>query len=131
MIVDSSAMMAILKNEPEALPFLDAMARASRCLMSAGTWIEMTVVLERSGDAVARRAFERLVEAVPIGVAPVTVEQGHVGADAYRRHGRGTGDKAKLNFGDCFPYALAKTADQHLLFKGDDFVHTDVKRASY
>ena len=64
-----------------------------------------------------------------IELSPVTVTQARIGHDAYRRYGRGIDPKARLNFGDCFPYALAKELDQPLLFKGEDFIHTDVKQA--
>ena len=105
MIVDSSALMAILNGEPEGDSLLAVIARNER--------------------------LDELLEALEIRVEPVTVRQGEVARLAYRRFGRGSGSKAALNFGDCFAYALCVTAGEPLLFAGDDFAHTDVAAQPY
>lgn len=129
MIVDSSVLMAVLLREPEEAQFTDLLGEASGSLMSAGTWIELTtVVCRRLGPASLHR-LDALMAAYRIEIYPVTVVQARIGHDAYLRYGRGIDPIARLNFGDCFSYALAKEVNQPLLFKGDDFTHTDVKQA--
>lgn len=130
MIVDSSAFVAIALTEVEADGFVGAIGRADVCRVSAGTWIELTAV------AVRRRLFsiewlERIAVSYRLTIEPVTVEQARIGHHAYRTFGLGTGHRARLNFGDCFSYALAKATGEPLLFKGDDFVHTDLNFAPY
>jgi ribonuclease VapC len=73
--------------------------------------------------------FDQMIETGAITLEPVTIEQGRIAAEAHRRYGRGSGHPARLNFGDCFSYALAKATGEPLLFKGDDFGHTDVATA--
>lgn len=126
MIVDSSAIMAIILNEPERQAMIEALSKSDRNAISAGTWIELSAVLtRRPGDDL----FERLkivTDVVSIFIEAVSVEQAEIGHQAYRQYGRGSGDKADLNFGDCFAYALAKETGEPLLFKGDDFANTDI-----
>ena len=124
MIVDSSAVMAMLLQEPERDEFVRILATASLCLMSAGNWVELGAVLGRRPEALATEA-ENLVAALNIGIVPVTREQAEIGHQAYREFGKGRG-RARLNFGDCFAYALAKETGLPLLFKGNDFIHTDI-----
>ena len=125
MIVDTSAIMSILLDEPDALHFATAIGRASQCHLSAGTWIELAAVITRRKPNLSV-PFERFVKTSGVRIAPVTEEQARIGHDAYRRYGRGSGHPANLNFGDCFAYALARATGEPLLFKGDDFVHTDI-----
>lgn len=128
MIVDTSAIMAILLDEPEKPDFVEKLARAFACQVSAGTWIELSAVQVR-GNRDYQRALAGLVAEFRIAIAPVTVEQAKIGHAAYREYGQGSGHRARLNFGDCFAYALARATGEPLLFKGDDFAQTDVLAA--
>lgn len=130
MIIDTSAVMAILLEEPEQDQLIQALTREGSASISAGCWIELGAALTRGGR---HHLFDLLDQSLPrfrIVVAPVTAFQATIGQSAYRRYGLGTGHPARLNFGDCFSYALAIETGEPLLFKGDDFVHTDVKRAA-
>jgi ribonuclease VapC len=126
MIVDSSAIFAILRAEPDRKPIESALLAANSRLISAGTWIELEAVSIRAGDRIVSAGLARFLQAIPFEVVPVTVAQAALARDAYRSFGRGTGHKARLNFGDCFAYALAKETGLPLLFKGNDFIHTDI-----
>jgi ribonuclease VapC len=129
MIVDSSAIMALLLHEPERPAMTECLARSIRNQISAGSWIELGAVLTRRRNAVLFDALDQVIESLLIIVAPVSVEQALIGHAAYREYGIGTGHPASLNFGDCFAYALAKATGEPLLFKGDDFSKTDVTPA--
>jgi ribonuclease VapC len=126
-IVDSSALMAILEGEPEA----DAVVKAASsgvCRMSVATLVEAGIVADsRSASHGAR--LDELVAALGITLEPVTVEHGRIARSAYRRYGRGSGSPARLNFGDCFAYAVSVATGEPLLFVGQDFTHTDVAPA--
>ena len=95
--------------------------------MSAASLLEASIVVDASGDPVASRKLDELIARVAMIIEPVTPEQAALGRAAYRDFGRGSGHPAKLNMGDCFAYALAKDKAEPLLFKGNDFVHTDVE----
>ena len=97
--------------------------------MSAANWLETAVVIDSSRDPIASRRFDELVRAAELQVEAVTYEQARIARDAYRDFGKGSGHKAGLDFGDCFAYALSKSAGEELLFKGNDFGHTDVTPA--
>jgi ribonuclease VapC len=125
-IVDTSALIAILRDEPEAPAMAQAIEKATERRISAANWLEAAVVIDGSRDAVASRRFDELLSVARIAVAPVTELQAQIARAAYRDFGRGSGHPAGLNFGDCFAYALAKDAGEPLLFKGDDFTQTDV-----
>lgn len=129
MIVDTSALLAILRAEPEARPCAQAIERSSVRRISAGSFLEAAIVIDSSRDPIASRRLDDLLHAASIVVEPVTEEQVRMGRDAYRDFGKGSGHPAQLNFGDCFAYALAKTMREPLLFKGTDFAHTDVTPA--
>ena len=129
MIIDTSALLAILRNEPEAAAFAGAIQAASRRRISAVSFVETAAVLDRGRDPVASRGLDEVLQVAAIGIEPVTEAQARIARDAFRDFGRGSGHPAKLNFGDCFAYALAKTAGEPLLFNGRDFVHTDVTPA--
>ncbi|HEV2440428.1 MAG TPA: type II toxin-antitoxin system VapC family toxin [bacterium] len=129
MIIDTSALLAILRDEPEAIACAEAIQRASRRRLSAVSFVETAAVVDGSRDPVASRGFDDLLREAQINIDPVTEAQARIARDAYRDFGRGSGHPAKLNVGDCFSYALAKVAGEPLLFKGGDFVHTDVKQA--
>lgn len=126
MIVDTSALIAILRDEPEAPVIAQAIEEAAERAISAANWLEAAVVIDGSRDPVASRRFDELLDIARIMVAPVTEHQARIARAAYRDFGRGSGHRAGLNFGDCFAYALAKDTGEPLLFKGRDFVHTDV-----
>jgi ribonuclease VapC len=125
MVVDTSALLAILMNEPEAEGFAVAIESDPIRLVSAGTLLETGLVAEgRWGDA-GGRELDLLVAKAGIDVAPFDAEQ----VEAFRRYGKGR-HPAGLNFGDCFAYALSRASGQPLLFKGGDFAQTDVDRVT-
>ena len=128
MIVDSSALMAILHDEPGGGDLLRAAAAAS-CSMSVATWLEVSIVADHRSAGHGER-LDRIIEALEIEIVPVSTRQGAVAREAHRRYGRGSGSPARLNFGDCFAYALSVEAGEPLLFTGDDFAHTDVARVA-
>lgn len=128
MIVDSSALVAIMKGEPDAPDFLDAIAGTPLLRMSGVNFVEAGVVIESAKNPAASRAFDKFVREAGIAIEPVTAEQAIIARDAYRDFGRGR-HRARLNLGDCFAYALAKATGEPLLFKGNDFTHTDVTPA--
>ncbi|MFD1717342.1 type II toxin-antitoxin system VapC family toxin [Georgenia deserti] len=125
MIVDASALVAILKGEPEAERFTERVVSES-AKISAANWLEAAMVADGSGDPAAGDNLDRIVATAEIDVVPVTAEQASFARLAFRRFGRGSGAGARLNFGDCFAYALSVTSGEPLLFKGDDFRQTDV-----
>ncbi|MFI7700436.1 type II toxin-antitoxin system VapC family toxin [Nonomuraea sp. NPDC049480] len=126
MIIDTSAIVAILKGEPDAAAFTTAIREAAVRRMSAATYLEMAAVVERTRDPAASRLLDDFLSRMKVEIMPVTLEQAHIARRAYWDYGRGSGHKAGLNFGDCFSYALARECREPLLFKGDDFTHTDV-----
>jgi ribonuclease VapC len=128
-VVDSSVIIAILRDEPDAGRFIAALDAASDPRMSAASYVEAAIVVDSARDPVASRRFDELVAEAALVIEPVTQAQARMARDAYRDFGRGSGHKAGLNFGDCFTYALAKATGEPLLFKGDDFPHTDVTPA--
>ena len=130
MIVDTSALIAILKEEPEAAKFIELIESAVQCRISAANYVETAVVIDGNRDPISSRRFEDFLRQAEIEVRPVTIEQARLAREAYRDYGKGSGHPARLNFGDCFAYALAKDAGEPLLFKGDDFRQTDVTAAS-
>ena len=128
MIIDSSAVVEILLDQPDAQRFVDAISGAERCRMSTATFLEMAIVLEGRGGAAAARQLDQFMERSAIELVPVTVEQAEAARDAWRRFGKGN-HPARLNFGDCFAYALAATTGEPLLCKGKDFALTDIELA--
>lgn len=128
MIVDTSALIAILSGEPERRAFNELIARAKRCSMSAGTYLETAIVIEARYGYEGIRDLSFFLQVAAIELVPFDAEQAEIARIAYARYGKGRGD-AGLNFGDCFAYALAKLRDEPLLFKGDDFARTDVVAA--
>src|SRR5882757_10744976 len=126
MIIDTSALVAILRNEPEARECAVAIASNQIRRVSAANFVETALVIDGSRDPIASRRFDDLVKEAHIAIEPVTEVQARIAREAYRDFGKGSGHPAKLNFGDCFAYALAKTTGEPLLFKGDDFIHTDI-----
>jgi len=129
MIVDSSAMVAVIKRDPDWEKFANAMDAAGTLHISAASYLETAVVVDSLRDAVHSAKLDDLLLDMEMTIEPVTAEQARIARQAYRDYGRGSGSAAKLNFGDCFSYALARVKREPLLFKGDDFVHTDVRPA--
>jgi ribonuclease VapC len=128
-IVDTSALIAILRDEPEAPACAKAIEDASRRRISAANFVEAAIVIDASRDPVASRRFEDLVREAQLVVEPVTEAQARTARDAYRDFGKGSGHPARLNFGDCFASALARATGETLLFEGNDFGHTDIAPA--
>jgi ribonuclease VapC len=126
MIIDTSAIIAILRNEREAVFCARAIAEADRSRVSAVNYVEAAAVIDASDDPIASRRFDEFITTAQISVEAVTQTHAQIARSAYRDFGRGSGHPAKLNFGDCFAYALAKSMDEPLLFKGNDFIHTDI-----
>jgi len=129
MIVDTSALIAILRDEAEAMMYARAIAGAAIRRLSAANYVETAAVIDGSRDPVASRRFDDLLREAEFVIEPVTAAQARIAREAYRDYGRGSGHPAKLNFGDCFAYALARETGEPLLFKGKDFAHTDIKPA--
>jgi ribonuclease VapC len=129
LIVDTSAIIAILRGEPDADRYVEALGRAAAPVVSAGTYVETAIVIDANRDPVLSGRLDDLLEVARVRVEPVTRRHADIARQAYRDFGRGSGHPAGLNFGDCFAYALARSSAQPLLFKGDDFAHTDVASA--
>jgi ribonuclease VapC len=125
-IIDTSALVAILRDEPEAKDCALAIERNPARRVSAANFVETALVIDGSRDPIASRRFDELVKEARIVIEPVTEAHARIAREAYRDFGKGSGHPAKLNFGDCFAYALAKTTGEPLLFKGDDFIQTDI-----
>jgi ribonuclease VapC len=129
MIVDTSSVIAVLRDEADAPLFAHAIANATERRMSAVNFVEAAIVIDAGRDPIAMRRFDDFISEADISVEPVTPKQAQIAREAYRDFGKGSGHKAQLNFGDCFAYALAKEVRQPLLFKGDDFKNTDLVSA--
>lgn len=126
MIVDTSAIIAILRDEPEAPALAKAIADSSQRRVSAISFVEAAAVVDSSNDPIASRKLDDLFEEAEFAIEPVTEKQARVAREAYRDFGKGK-HLAGLNLGDCFAYALARVTGEPLLCKGDDFRHTDVE----
>jgi ribonuclease VapC len=126
MIIDTSALVAILRDEPEAAICAHAIESAAMRRLSAVNFVEAAVVIDGSRDPIASRRFDDLLKEAQVLIEPVTEVQARLARDAYRDFGKGSGHPAGLNLGDCFAYALAKISGEPLLFKGADFGHTDI-----
>jgi ribonuclease VapC len=129
MIVDSSAVVAILRGEPERIACAEAIEAATVRRISAVSYVEASVVFERAQNPFASWDFDDFFKESGILIEPVTEEQVWIARRAYHDFGKGSGHPAQLNLGDVFAYALAKVTGEPLLYKGDDFAHTDIKSA--
>jgi ribonuclease VapC len=128
MIVDTSALVALLRGESDAPRFARALASfGSPKRISAANFLETAIVIDGSRDPIASRRLDEVMAKAGLAIEPVTAEQAHIARGAYRDFGKGSGHRAGLNFGDCFAYALAKVRGEPLLFKGGDFSFTDVR----
>ena len=128
MIVDTSALLAILFSESDAERYARAITDADACRISAANFVEVAIVVEAQTRASGSRQFDAFFRRAGIVIEPVTEEQAHIARQAYADFGKGR-HRAGLNFGDCFAYALAKTTGETLLFKGEDFKKTDIPSA--
>ncbi|HEU0207317.1 MAG TPA: type II toxin-antitoxin system VapC family toxin [Pseudolysinimonas sp.] len=129
MIVDSSAIVAIVAGEGSGPRYAEAIIGATSATISAANFLEVAIVIDRRDDPVIRARFDEVIAQLALVIAPVTVEQALLARQAHRDYGRGSGHRAGLNFGDCFAYALAKASSEPLLYQGDDFAHTDIRSA--
>ena len=129
MIVDTSAIVAILRDEPDAQSFANAIAGARNRRVSAVNYLEAAAVIDGSRNPIASRRFDDFFREASFTVEAVTFEQAKIAREAYKDFGKGSGNAAQLNFGDCFAYALAKAMSEPILFKGQDFKHTDLASA--
>jgi ribonuclease VapC len=125
-IVDTSVIIAILRGETDAAALGKALGRPRPRRMSVVSYVEAAVVVDSNRNPILSRRLDDLLRDVQIEVEPVTLNQAHIAREAYRDFGKGR-HRAGLNFGDCFSYALAKEKGEALLFKGDDFCHTDIE----
>ena len=129
-VVDSSALIAILRREPEADNFLHIMAEADGCMLSSVTWLEISMVLAgRTGDAESWTELDALISRARIEIVAQDTELAEAARTAFLNYGRGR-HPAALNLGDCASYALAKQRSLPLLFKGNDFARTDLQSAA-
>ncbi|HTV54848.1 MAG TPA: type II toxin-antitoxin system VapC family toxin [Terriglobia bacterium] len=128
MILDTSALAAIFFDEPEASRYTQAIHDAERCLISTGSFLELSVVLEAQIGAEAVRQCDMFFRRAGIIIEPFSVEQAYLARQAFHDFGKGR-HPAGLNLGDCFAYALAKHTGEPLLFKGNDFKKTDIVSA--
>jgi ribonuclease VapC len=126
-ILDTSAVIAVLRGEPEADHFYELIEQDVAPKMSVASYVEAGVVIDASRNAILSRRLDDFLATAQVELHPVTVEQGRLAREAYRDFGRGSGHPARFNYGDCFAYALAKELGEPLLFKGADFSATDVE----
>lgn len=131
MIIDTSALIAILHLEPEARRLLEAIRAADRRAMSAATLVEVGIVAEALAGSEGARELDAALTRLKIEIEPLSESHASYARRAFRRYGKGQGHPAQLNFGDCFAYALAKATGEPLLFKGGDFAKTDIAVAPY
>jgi len=129
MILDSSAILALLKREPDWKLISDTISSAGFLRMSAASYLESAIVVDGLRDPVRSARLDEMILELNILIEPVTVEQAKIARQAYRDYGKGSGHPANLNFGDCFSYALAREKREPMLYRGDDFVHTDIRSA--
>ena len=129
MVLDTSAIVALLRAEPEAEALARAMAAATVRRVSAASYVEAAAVVDRVGDPVLSRRLDELLEVLHIELAPFDAAQAGAARAAYADFGKGSGHPAGLNLGDCLAYGLAKATGQPLLYVGDDFAQTDLRSA--
>lgn len=129
MIVDSSALVAILKREPEGAAFSALLESTPEVRISAATYFETSIVIDGLRNPAVSHLLDDLIERSEMVIEPVTAEQARTARQAYRDYGRGSGHAANLNFGDCLTYALAREKREPVLWKGEDFGHTDLRPA--
>ncbi len=129
MIVDSSALVSAIKRDSDWVELSRAMDSANNLSISAASYLETSIVIDCLRDPVQSARLDELMEQMGMIIEPVTVEQARIARQAYRDYGKGSGHRANLNLGDCFSYALAREKREPILFKGDNFGHTDLRPA--
>jgi ribonuclease VapC len=129
MVIDTSAILAILLEEPEAAQFIHLIGADSLRLFAAVSFVEASIVLSNRKGEAGERKLDEFLQRAKVQIISVDTRQAETARAAYRKFGKGI-HPAGLNFGDCFAYALAKTTKEPLLFKGNDFALADVQRAS-
>ncbi|OCQ99523.1 ribonuclease [Nostoc sp. MBR 210] len=130
MVIDPSAILAIIYAEPEELIFIQLIDESEDCLLSSPGYVEASIVLGTKYGKQGVENLNLLITALSIIIVPFSVEQAQLASEAFLKFGKGR-HPAKLNMGGCFSYALAKSINQPLLFKGNDFIHTDIARVNY
>lgn len=130
MIVDTSAIVAVVRHEPEAQRCTDLILSDPVRRMSAGNLLEAYLVIDGARTPAPSEKLDAVIISLRLTIEPVTAEQVEIARDAFRRFGKGRGHPARLNYGDCFAYALARFRDEPLLFVGSDFAQTDITSAS-
>jgi ribonuclease VapC len=128
MIVDSSAVVSMVRSEPDANYFVKTIVNGGGAIMSAGNYLETSIVIDSDRDPVVSARLDAIMKKLDIDIAPVTASQARLARQAYRDFGKGSGHKAQLNYGDCFAYALAIERGEPLLYKGDDFAQAGLAR---
>jgi ribonuclease VapC len=128
-IVDTSAIVAIMRGEPDSDRFIRAISQAPSPRISAGTYLETAIVIDANRDPVLSRRLDDLLLAANVKVEPLTQRHAEIARQAYRDFGKGSGHPAGLNLGDYFAYALARDSKEPLLFKGSDFTETGIQSA--
>jgi ribonuclease VapC len=127
MIVDSSALVALILEEADSDVIMETLLTyKTNIYLSAANYLETCLVIDSKKIPALSHKFNHLIDVVPILIEPVTEQQVKLARAAHQKYGRASGSKAQLNFGDCFAYALAKERGLPLLYKGQDFIHTDV-----
>ncbi len=129
MIVDSSALITTIKGEPDGPRMAQIMDSAKEVRVSAASYLETSIVIDGLRSPAQSARWDELIEKMEIVIEPVTAAQAKIARQAYRDFGKGSGHPAGLNFGDCFTYALAREKREPVLWKGDDFGHTDLRAA--
>ncbi len=124
--IDTSAFIAVLRGEADSDAYLVALNAAEAVQLSAATYVETGIVVDNTKDPVISGRFDQLLAELDAEIRDVTARQARLARDAYRSYGKGSGHPARLNYGDCFAYALATETRTPLLFKGADFSHTGV-----
>ena len=130
MIVDSSALIALILQEPGHQRIGRVLRAEDKLHVSTATWVELGVVADRRLSEVNQHRLDAMIDGLGIVLVPLSVAQARRARQAHRRYGPGSGSAARLNMGDCYSYALAIELDEPLLFVGDDFAHTDVQRVN-
>ncbi len=128
MVLDTSALLSVLLDEPAAPRILEAIVDAEGLRMSAANWLELAMIVEEKGGRLASLRLDEFFRAAGIEITAVSVEQAAAARTAWRYFGRHK-HSARLDFGDCFAYALAKSSGEKLLFTGEDFARTDIEPA--
>ena len=131
MVLDTSAVLAILLDEPEAPRLVAAIVAADRCMVGAPSVVAVAAILLARHGAAGEVALDALLQRLAIAVAPMTPDAAVAARAAYQRYGKGVGSPGVLNYGDCLAYGVAQAAGEALLFTGDDFPRTDIRAAAY